>query len=70
MLLYHNGRGSQENVFAELKSQGQMDYVPFRSLYANQVFLMGSILAFNLNRQMQIESLPILRHTTRKRASL
>ena len=70
LLLYHNGRGSQENVFAELKSQGQMDYVPFRSLYANQVFLMSSILAFNLNRQMQIQSQPRFRKTTRKRAAL
>lgn len=70
LMLYHNGRGSQENVFAELKSQGQMDYVPFRSLYANQVFLMSSILAFNLNRHLQIETQPILRQTTRKRAAL
>jgi hypothetical protein len=27
---YHGGRGSQENVFGELKTQCQMDYIPVR----------------------------------------
>jgi glutathionyl-hydroquinone reductase len=30
ILNYHNGRGAQEGLFAELKSQTQMDYVPAR----------------------------------------
>jgi len=32
VLRFHNGRGAQENVFGELKSQCQMDYVPVRRL--------------------------------------
>jgi len=31
ILAFHNGRGAQEAVFAELKSQCQMDYVPVRT---------------------------------------
>jgi len=33
----HVGRGSQEGIFGELKSQNQMDYVPSR-IYP-QIFL-------------------------------
>ncbi len=36
-LSLHHGRGAQEGVFAELKSQTQMDYVPTRRKAANQV---------------------------------
>src|SRR5262249_27605015 len=28
LVAFHNGRGAQEGIFAELKSQAQMDYVP------------------------------------------
>ena len=33
----HNGRGSQEGLFAELKSQNALSYVPTRTWYADQV---------------------------------
>src|SRR5210317_2573913 len=39
VLTYHNGRGAQEGVFAELKSQTQMDYVPTRNQAGNQVYI-------------------------------
>ena len=32
ILLFHNGRGTQESLFSELKGQCQMDYVPTRRL--------------------------------------
>ncbi|MEW7976629.1 MAG: hypothetical protein AB2814_04055 [Candidatus Sedimenticola endophacoides] len=38
---FHNGRGSQEGVFAELKSQSQTDYVPIRIWRGNQVYLLS-----------------------------
>ena len=31
VLAFHNGRGSQEGIFAELKSANQLDYVPTRT---------------------------------------
>lgn len=69
-LSFHNGRGAQEGVFAELKSQTQMDYVPTRTKAGNQTFLLAGVLAHNLNREMQMLSQEQARHTTEKRAPL
>ena len=43
LLALHNGRGAQEVIFAELKSQTQMDYIPCRRLAANQTWLLAAI---------------------------
>lgn len=58
VLTYHNGRGAQEGLFAELKSQTQVDYVPTQKLVGNQVYALAAMLAHNLNREMQMQSLP------------
>lgn len=71
VLNFHNGRGSQEAVFAELKSQANMDYLPTRRLVGNQVYLMSAVLAHNLNRELQMEVSPPQRErNTVKRACL
>lgn len=70
VLIYHNGRGAQEGLFAELKSQTQMDYVPTQKLAGNQVYVLAAMLAHNLNREMQMQSLPKARNTTERRAPL
>lgn len=70
VLTYHNGRGAQEGVFAELKSQTQMDYVPTQRLAGNQVYVLAAMLAHNLNRDMQMQCLPQARNTTERRAPL
>lgn len=67
---FHSGRGAQEAVFAELKSQGQLGYVPSRKLAANQVYLFSSVLAYNLNRELQMQTLEPERTTTAKRPTL
>ena len=67
---FHNGRGAQEGVFAELKSQTQMDYVPTRRKAGNQVYLLSAVLAHNLNREMQMHCYTQERNTTEKRAPL
>jgi hypothetical protein len=69
-LRFHNGRGAQEGVFAELKSQTQMDYVPTRRKAGNQVYLLAAVLAHNLNRELQMLCYEQDRHTTEKRAPL
>jgi len=69
-LSFHNGRGAQEGVFAELKSQTQMDYVPTRKKASNQVYLLSAVLAHNLNREMQMLCYGQERNTTEKRAPL
>ncbi|MEW6407038.1 MAG: IS1380 family transposase, partial [Chloroflexota bacterium] len=58
------------SLFGELKSQSQMDYIAVRRLHGNQTYLMAAILAHNLNRELQMASLPPHRHTTEKRTAL
>lgn len=70
VLAFHNGRGAQEAIFAELKSQTQMDYVPTRKRAGNQVWLLSAVLAHNLNREMQMLCHERQRNTTEKRAPL
>lgn len=67
---FHNGRGAQEGVFAELKSKTQMDYVPTRTQAGNQTFLLAAVLAHNLNREMQMLCHEQARNTTEKCAPL
>jgi len=52
---FHEGRGSQEKIFAEIKSDAQMDYIPARRRVANEVYLMSSVLAHNLARELQMQ---------------
>lgn len=70
VIRFHNGRGAQEGVFAELKSQGQLDYVPTQTLAGNQVFMLSAVLAHNLNRDLQMTSHEPSRGTTLQRSPL
>jgi len=45
VLRFHHGRGGQEKIFGELKSQSQMDYIAVRRLSGNQLYLMTAVLA-------------------------
>jgi len=67
---YHNGRGSQENIFGELKSSLQMDYVPTRTWEGNKVYLLSAVLAHNLTRELQMISSSPIRSTQEKRPTL
>ena len=70
VVLFHEGRGSQEGIFAELKTHCQMDYVPVRTRVGNQLYMFAGILAHNLTRELQIQLHPRARGTTAKRAAL
>jgi|TARA_Y100000031_G_scaffold94555_1_gene103930 hypothetical protein len=70
VLRFHNGRGAQENIFGELKSQCQMDYIPVRRLAGNQLYLMSTVLSHNLLRAMQMELAQPQKKTTEKRSPL
>jgi hypothetical protein len=70
VVAFHDGRGSQEGVFAELKSQCQMDYVPVRTRNGNQLYLLATLFAHNLTRELQMATRSQSRHTTEKRAAL
>ena len=70
VVAFHEGRGSQEGIFAELKSHCQMDYIPVTTRVGNQLYMFAGILAHNLTRELQIQLSPRARGTTAKRAAL
>jgi hypothetical protein len=70
VVAFHEGRGSQEGIFAELKSHCQMDYVPVTTRVGNQLYLFAGILAHNLTRELQMQLTSRARGTTAKRAAL
>ncbi|MCP4936306.1 MAG: IS1380 family transposase, partial [bacterium] len=65
-----NGRGSQEGIFAELKSQNALSYVPTRTWRGNQVYLLSAVLAHNLSRELQMITRAPSRTTQEKRPAL
>jgi hypothetical protein len=67
---YHEGRGSQEGIFGELKSHCHQDYIPVRSQCGNQVYLLAGLFAHNLMRELQMQTIKPCRGTTAKRMSL
>lgn len=67
---FHEGRGSQEGLFAELKSDNAMGYVPTRTWNGNRVYLLAALLSHNLNRELQMQVEPAQRSTSRKRRAL
>jgi len=52
--IFHNGRGSQEAIFGDAKSDVALDVIPCRRLVANQVFTLCSMMAHNLSREIQM----------------
>lgn len=70
VVAFHEGRGSQEGIFAELKTHCQMDYVPVRTRVGNQLYMFAAILAHNLTRELQMQLAPRTRGTTAKRSAL
>lgn len=67
---YHEGRGYQENIFGELKSQGAMDYIPVRTWVGNKIYLLCNLLAHNIARELQMDADVPVRTTSEKRTPL
>jgi len=53
---FHNGRGSQEGIFGELKSDNALAYVPTRTWTGNQTYMLAALLAHNLTRDHQMRT--------------
>lgn len=70
VVVFHEGRGSQEGILGELKSHCHLDYVPVRTLCGNQTYLLAGLFAYNLTRELQMQTTERCRHTTAGRASL
>ncbi len=67
---YHEGRGSQEGIFAELKTDVAMGHIPVRTRNGNQAYLLAGLMAHNLMRELQMRESEPQRGTTAKRAAL
>ena len=58
VVLFHNGRGSQECVFGDAKNDAALDVIPSRRLAGNQLFTLCSMIAHNLSREVQMLGAP------------
>jgi hypothetical protein len=63
------GRGAQEKTIAELKEEFALDVVPTRHYGANSAWQQLSILAHNLIRSFQLDTLATPKPRSRKRTS-
>jgi len=69
IIAFHHGRGSQEGIFSELKSHCQMDYIPTRRWAANRLYVLAAVMAHNLTRELQMQTMsPELRNTAKRTA--
>ena len=67
---YHEGRGYQGNIFGDMKQDVQMACLPCRRRCANEMWLLGSMLAHNLGRELQRSAQPEPRAATMKRTAM
>jgi hypothetical protein len=70
VMLFHHGRGSQEGIIGEAKESAMMDYVPTRSWAGNQFYMLASLTAHNVTRELQMRTSPRRRETNPKRTAL
>jgi hypothetical protein len=70
VVAFHEGRGSQEGIFGELKTHCQMEYVPVQKWLGNQTYLLAGLFAHNLLRELQMMTAAPSRGTTAKRTPL
>jgi Transposase DDE domain group 1 len=67
IVLFHNGRGSQEAIFGDAKTDAALDVIPSKRLAGNQVFTLCAMMAHNLSREIQMLASPPLPRTLPKR---
>ena len=67
VVLFHNGRGSQECVFGDAKNDAALDVIPSRRLAGNQLFTLCSMIAHNLSREVQMLAAPSVSRARPKR---
>jgi len=67
VVLFHNGRGSQEAIFADAKNHAGLDVIATRRLAGNQIFTLCAMMAHNLSREIQMISSPKMLRARPKR---
>jgi hypothetical protein len=58
IVLFHNGRGSQEAIFGDAKNDVALDAIPTKRLAGNQIFTLCAMMAHNLSRELQMLAAP------------
>ena len=58
VVLFHNGRGSQECIFGDAKNDAALNVIPSKRLTGNQLFTLCSMMAHNLSREVQMLATP------------
>ena len=69
VVLFHNGRGSQESIFGDAKTDTALGVIPCKRLSSNQVFTLASMMAHNFSREMQMVAHPAATRAKPKRPS-
>ncbi len=67
VVLFHNGRGSQEGIFGDAKNDAALDVIPSRRLAGNQIFTLCAMMAHNLSREVQMLAAPSAQRALPKR---
>jgi len=70
VVLFHNGRGSQEAIFGDAKTDAALDVIPCRRLAGNQIFTLCAMMAHNLSREIQMVAQPSARRSLVKRPAV
>jgi hypothetical protein len=58
VVLFHNGRGSQERIFGDAKNDAALNVIPSKKLAGNQLFTLCAMMAHNLSRELQMLAAP------------
>ena len=67
VILFHNGRGSQEAIFGDAKNDAGLDVIATRQLAGNQIFTLCAMMAHNLSREIQMLAIPAVPRALPKR---
>ena len=67
VLLFHNGRGSQEKLLGEGKQHAALDVIATQRRIGNQIFTLAGMMAHNLGRELQMATRSIERGDLAKR---
>lgn len=51
---FHNGRGSQEAIFGDAKTDAGLNVIPTKRLAGNQIYTLCAMMAHNLSREIQM----------------
>ncbi len=69
VVLFHNGRGSQEALIGDAKQDTALGLIPTRRLAGNRIFTLCAMMAHNLSREIQMLARPKRKRSLPKRPS-